>query len=153
MIFRGVEEEDEAKLNMDPMIDCVFQLILFFLVTTSFMKMEQDWSINLPTASQRIEVVNPPGQEIIVNVRLKSVRLQDNQEVQVPEYRVGNHSMTLAELLNELSRAKAVTRSKDLSVTIRGDKQIKWQHIFAVIERCGIAGIAKVRATAEVQET
>jgi biopolymer transport protein ExbD len=45
-------EEEGSGIRMEPMIDCVFLLIIFFLTTTAFIPLEQDLQINLPTMSE-----------------------------------------------------------------------------------------------------
>ena len=61
------EQYEEVRINMDPMIDCVFLLIIFFLATTAFIKLEQDLSINLPTMSEQLKVKKPPAAPIALS--------------------------------------------------------------------------------------
>jgi biopolymer transport protein ExbD len=42
-------QEDEAEINITPMLDVVFIMLIFFIVTTSFVK-ETGVSINRPSA-------------------------------------------------------------------------------------------------------
>jgi biopolymer transport protein ExbD len=142
MRFRGVEEEEEMQINLNPLIDCVFLLIIFFLVATSFIKLEQDLTINLPVQSRELKVKTPPARPIVVNVRY----LPGGQAY----YHVENERMSLPGLTVNLSRARA--RNKDQAVVIRGDRRVKWEHVAAVMGCCGQAGITKVSATVEVTE-
>lgn len=136
------EGYEEVRINMDPMIDCIFLLIIFFLATTAFIKLEQDLSIDLPTMSERLKVKKPPTSPIIVNVRY----LPGGRAF----YHVDNERMSLTALTINLTRAKI--RSKDQAVVIRGDKNVKWDHVAKVMGCCGQAGITKVSATVEVVE-
>jgi biopolymer transport protein ExbD len=137
-----VEQEEEMKINMDPMIDCVFLLIIFFLVTTSFIKMEQDLSIQLPIQSREMKVKQPPTRPIVVNVKyVTSGKVL---------YTVENEQMSLAGLTANFSRAKV--RNKDQAVIIRGDRRVRWDHVAAVMGCCAQAGITKISATMEIQE-
>jgi len=133
---------EEVRINMDPMIDCVFLLIIFFLTTTAFIKLEQDLSINLPTMSERLKVKKPPSGPIVVNVRY----LPGGEAF----YHVDNEKMSLTTLTINLTRAKI--RNKDQAVIIRGDRNVKWDHVAQVMACCGKAGITKVSATVEVEE-
>jgi len=142
MKFRSIEDEEEMRINMDPMIDCVFLLILFFLVTTSFIKLEQDLSINLPVYGRELQVKAPPARPVVVNVGV----LAGGRA----EYRVENERMTLPALTVNLSRAKV--RNRDQAVVIRGDRNVRWEHVAAVMGCCAQAGIAKVFATVEIRE-
>lgn len=134
--------EEEVRINMDPMIDCVFLLIIFFLTTTAFIKLEQDLSIQLPTMSQKLQVKKPPTAPIVVNVRF----LPGGNAY----YHVNNEKMSLSALTVNMMRARM--RNKDQSVVIRGDKNVKWDHIAKVLACCAQAGITKVSATVEVEE-
>ena len=133
---------EEVRINMDPMIDCVFLLIIFFLTTTAFIKLEQDLSINLPTMSQKLKIKPPPTTPIVVNVRY----LPGGKAF----YHVDNEKMSLTALTINLTRAKI--RSSEQAVVIRGDKNVKWDHVAKVMACCGQAGITKVSATVEVAE-
>ncbi len=136
------EVYEEVRINMDPMIDCVFLLIIFFLTTTAFIKLEQDLSINLPTMSEQLKVKKPPSGPIVVNVRYLPGG--------TAYYHVDNEKMSLTTLTINLTRAKI--RNKDQAVIIRGDKNVKWDHVAQVMACCGRAGITKVSATVEVEE-
>ena len=51
MARRSVLAEDDAtEINLSPMIDCIFILLIFFIVTTVFVE-EQGIAVNKPDAS------------------------------------------------------------------------------------------------------
>ena len=137
-------EADEAmSIDMTPLVDCIFAIILFLLVSSSFIEaIEQDLSIELPKQGKAVKVVSPPARPIVVNVRY----LPGGKAF----YHVENEPMTLPSLTVNLSRAKV--RNRDQSVVIRGDRNVKWEHIAAVMSSCAQVGITKVSATVEVQE-
>lgn len=138
------KEADEAMaIDMTPLVDCIFAIILFLLVTSSFVEsLEQDLAIELPTQSTVVKVKAPPARPVVVNVRY----LPGGKAY----YHVENEPMTLPALTVNLSRAKI--RNRDQSVVIRGDRNVKWEHIAAVMSSCAQAGISKVSATVEVRE-
>ena len=49
------ETVEEPTLNLTPMIDIVFLLIIFFMVGTQFAQMENQYDIQLPTIPGRLE--------------------------------------------------------------------------------------------------
>ena len=142
MKFTDETEDSSFELNMTPMVDIVFLLIIFFLTTTSIIQLEQDLSIDLPKQSEKIKAKAPPARPIIVNVR----HLPGGKAY----YHVENEPMTLSSLTSNLSRAKI--RYRDQAVVIRGDRNVKWEHIAAVMSCCGQVGISKVSATVEVKK-
>ncbi len=48
--FRSSDEEDEAQIDISPLIDCVFILLIFFIVTTRFID-ESGFAVDKPTPS------------------------------------------------------------------------------------------------------
>jgi len=54
--YLGFDREEEAHVDMTPMLDIVFIMLIFFIVTTSFVK-ESGIEVNRPSAAtaQRIE--------------------------------------------------------------------------------------------------
>ena len=138
------EPFEPLSIDMTPLVDCIFAIILFLLVVSSIESaMEQDISIDLPTMGQAIKVKAPPTRPIIVNVR--------NMPNGAAYYHVEGEAMNLAKLRNSLSRARVV--KKDQSVVIRGDRHVRWEHVANVMTACAQAGITKVSATVEVRET
>jgi len=137
------DDFEALHIDMTPLVDAIFAIILFLLVTSSFIdSMEQDLSIELPTQGKAVKVTQPPARPIVVNVRY----MPGGQAL----YHVENQPLTLASITSNLSRAKI--RNADQNVVIRGDKNVKWEHIAAVMGCCAQAGITKVSATVEIAE-
>jgi biopolymer transport protein ExbD len=137
------ELEQEMHVDMTPMVDAIFAIILFLLVTSSYLEsLEQDVNIDLPSMSQQLKVAKPPTRPIVVNVRY----LPGGNAY----YHVENEKMTLTTLTINMTRARV--RSRDQAVVIRGDKDVKWDHVAKVMGCCAQAGITKVSATLEVNQ-
>ena len=58
---------EEPQLNLTPMIDIVFLLIIFFMVGTRFSENEQQYEIELPKASA-VEPMTSRPDAIVINV-------------------------------------------------------------------------------------
>jgi biopolymer transport protein ExbD len=59
MTKRNIHEEREADVDMTPMLDIVFILLIFFIVTTSFVK-EEGLLVNRPKAKNSPSENNTP---------------------------------------------------------------------------------------------
>jgi biopolymer transport protein ExbD len=137
------EPWEALSVDMTPLVDCIFALILFMLVVSSWVEsMEQDISIELPTQGRELKVKATPVRPIVVNVGI----LSGNKVY----YRVEGERLSLSELTSNFSRAKV--RNIDQAVVIRGDKNVKWEHVAAVMGCCAQAGITKVSATVEIKD-
>jgi biopolymer transport protein ExbD len=138
-----VEAEESMRIDMTPMVDAIFAIILFLLVVSSYVEsVEQDININLPTMSQSIKVVKSPSRPIVVNVRY----LPGGEAY----YHVENERLSRSALAVNLKRAQL--RDKDQAVVIRGDRNVKWDHVAGVMTACAQARITKVSATVEVDQ-
>lgn len=58
--------EDEAiEVQMAPLIDCVFLLLIFFLVATTLKKIDEELPLELPESAAAIEVQQPDQYTVI----------------------------------------------------------------------------------------
>jgi len=124
------QAEGEEPINMTPLIDMVFLLLVFFLVATSFAQEERDHRVKLPVTSTPRPLSAPP-QQVVINI------LQDGT------IRVGAKTMDhrqLGELLGHVAR-----NQPDRMVLIRADERSTFRYFAAVVARCRRVGIAEAR--------
>lgn len=61
-------QRQEPDVNLTPLIDVVFLLLIFFMVSTTFLK-EADFKIDLPESSQEPGAVEQRRLEVVVDAR------------------------------------------------------------------------------------
>ncbi|WP_052572977.1 biopolymer transporter ExbD [Haloferula sp. BvORR071] len=116
-----------AELQLAPMLDVVFQLLIFFIVTFEFHRSEMDLKVSVPRAQEGADTKRARG-EIIVNVRANG------------EVAVEGQTMTQAQLGEKLS-AIAKLHGTDQPIRLRGDEKTDFQKIVTVVDICQKAGI------------
>ena len=124
-----VQRDDEISINMTPMIDIVFLLIIFFMVGTKFTEIsesERDIALTVPEVKNGQSLAKSPEKKIINIYRDGSIAL-DTQK------------LTLEELENQLRDAKA--QYPATGVVVRGDSESLYQHVAQVIAACRDAKI------------
>ena len=121
--------DDNPQMNMTPMIDVVFQLIIFFMVGTKFTELERKIGLQVPEVSQ-VSALTPAPEKRVVNV------YQDGHIT------LDKDTVTLKELTNRLAAARS--QYQDLGVLIRGDAASAFQHVAEVLGACKQAGIAEL---------
>ena len=62
------EADQDEGLNMTPLIDMVFLLLIFFLVATTFTQEERDLSVRLPNTSA-VAPISAAPQQLIINIK------------------------------------------------------------------------------------
>ena len=119
-------QPEPAGMQLAPMIDIVFLLLIFFIVTWQFSRYETELDVSVPTAEEGAELTRPKG-EIIINVLADGV------------IRVEGATVDLPQLLDKLA---AIARQfENQPVRIRGDGAVAYQRIVEVIDTCQKAGI------------
>jgi len=122
------DADDDFAMNLTPMLDVVFNLLLFFLAATTFAREEVAMDLRLPQARSGAE--SKGGHQLVVNV-FADGRLQ-----------VDGRVVTLEALRQKLQAAAA--RDKDQAVLVRGDKQAQFGIGLQVLDACRLAKIGKV---------
>ncbi|MCA9202913.1 MAG: biopolymer transporter ExbD, partial [Planctomycetales bacterium] len=102
--------------NMTPMIDVVFLLIIFFLVSSHLAKQEAQMQLPLPVADSGEEAAEDTLPRVTVNVMSDGGLMVSGRRVEANEL--------LARLQQRLAEV-----GQDLEVRIRGDRQVDYQHV------------------------
>lgn len=129
MKFRDTSSQQGAELELAPMIDVVFLLLIFFIVTWQFAAFERDMDISVPAAEEAEQKDRLEG-EIIVNVRSDGTIVLNGIEVTEEE---------LLSKLNAISEAYP-----DQAVILRGASDASFQGIINVLDQIKKAGIWNV---------
>ena len=129
MKFRNKNETAPATLQLAPMIDVVFLLLIFFLVTWSYARFENELDISVPAADESQDPKRRFGEQII-NVT------EDGRVV------VNSAEMGDTELLDALQLVAELR--PDQSIILRGDQAADYKHIVRVLNICHKAKIYNV---------
>ena len=122
---------EEAEINITPMLDIVFIMLIFFIVTTSFTK-ETGASIIKPQAEQAAALQNGT---ILIGVR-------SNDEIWMAK-----RPIELREVRQMVERAKA--ENPEGSVVIVADKGSRIGTVTKVMDQVKLAGVEGVAIAAE----
>ena len=122
---------DDPGINVTPMLDIVFIMLIFFIVTTSFTR-ETGASIERPRADQAIELTSAT---ILIGIR-------PNDEIWLAKRRVALH-----ELRPLVERARA--ENPEGGVVIVADKGARIGMVTQVMDQVRLAGVEGVAIAAE----
>ncbi len=128
---RRRQHSELVELNMTPLIDMIFILLIFFMVTASFVR-ESGIEVERPIAS----TASPKTPSVIISVDAGNVLWVDNQTIDVRSVRAWVSSL-LAE-------------SPDASVVIAADTMARSGIVIQVLDACREAGAKQVSVAARV---
>ena len=124
--------ESLTELNITPLLDLAFVLLVIFIITT--IPPVKDTDLKLPTASKHEK--DPPRKAFYISVQA-SGQVSLNQE-----------SLKMDDLLGRLISLR--TDDPDLNVIVRGDAKTHYKLIRAVLDICQQANLAKVDLATDV---
>ena len=118
------------------MIECVFQFLLFFMVSSHFDEEDRTSSegaldANLPEAAAAMPMVMRP-REMIININVRG------------EFYVGSEQLSEPQLAERLRRG-VIDNPGNQTVVIRGDEKANWKFIARVMSLCNQAQIKDYR--------
>jgi biopolymer transport protein ExbD len=116
-----------AELNITPLLDLVFVLLVIFIITTP--QLMNNLELTLPSGKPPPKNPHPPKVHHI-DLNAQGVILLDNAVV------------TVAQLKTQLAAAKA--DDPELGVVVKGDDEVDYQHMVAVLDTLQSLDIQKV---------
>ncbi len=120
----------EMRVNMTPMIDVVFLLIIFFLVSSHLARQESQLPLPLPKADSG-EEIDLQADRVVVNVTAAG------------ELMLAGRRVSRDELARRLSNERQ-TSSDSLEVRIRSDRDVPFQYVQPVLQAVSSSGIGNV---------
>jgi biopolymer transport protein ExbD len=117
MRFRPARSDDEIRIELTSMTDIVFLLLIFFMVSTTFVDFNRRLDIQLPDA---------PRAEVVQDVQQHVVELGSDGAL-----RLDGEPVRLEALTRQLQRRDAQSRRR--SVIIRADKRLPYGRVISVL--------------------
>ena len=121
----------QPEVNLTSLIDVVLLLLIFFMVSTSFVKQSQI-NINLPQADSANLVEEPPEQ-IDIMITATGTYLINGREL------INNRAATIRNALQKISAGR-----NDLPLTISADANARHQHVVTVMDVAGRLGFTQI---------
>jgi len=121
----------QPEVNLTSLIDVVLLLLIFFMVSTSFVKQSQI-AIRLPEA-ESAAVVEEPREQIDVMITETGTYLVNGREL------INNRPETIRNALQKVSAG-----DNSLPMTISADANAKHQHVVTAMDVAGRLGFTRI---------
>jgi biopolymer transport protein ExbD len=130
-LMRNVQKEEEQEINITPMLDVVFIMLIFFIVTASFVK-EAGVDVTKPDASTAIQ---KPKANILIAI-------DPNNQIWIDRRRVD-----AADLRPNIERLHA--QNPQGTVVVQADKSSSYEMLLKVLDAARAARVTNVAIAAE----
>lgn len=124
--FSHKQAKEETEINLTPMLDVVFIMLIFFIVTTSFVK-EAGVSVNRPSAKTS-------EQKAEANIL---IAIKNNDEIWIDKRMVDVRAVR-----SNIERLKASNMNN--SVVVQSDKDARTGTLVKVMDQIRMAGITNI---------
>jgi len=127
--------DEPPEIGLIPLIDCIFFLLMFFMVATAFKqdkpaKPQKELPVVLPAAQASLEAARAAPEPLVLAVDQKG------------RVYVGGDRVTVQGLHDVLKREAA--RDPQRRIRIDGDEQVPYQHIVHVLDLCQFEGFTNI---------
>ena len=135
MILSRENEEIKFEIQIAPLIDVVFLLLIYFMVTASLIKKEGDISFMLPANVEQYEMITLPI-EVLIEINQDNVVESSGMRFQDTDREMNN----LVYQINGL-RQIAASQGAPFSVNILPHEDATHWRIIDVMDACAAAGV------------
>ena len=135
MSFKIQKGKALDALNLTPLIDVVFLLLIFFLVATQFSQDDQQLPIQLPSAKNALPMTVQP-EELVVSIGQDGTYILRGQRLSL-------------EQLEPLLAKSVLDNPVQQTVILRGDKRVEFQSIVSLIDLCNRLKVPSYRIIAQ----
>ena len=122
MRFSDTAGPHKPPFPLAAMVDILFLLLLFFMLTSLYASREAELNITLPVSKEASDIERQK-QEITVNVKADGTY-------------VINQITYSAEQVDEILRVLSEVPYKGEHIIVRGDKEAKYDHIIKLLDLC-----------------
>ncbi len=126
----NLQDDEGIEVQMAPLIDCVFLLLIFFLVAATLKKIERELPLELPEAVLSAQEV-PASKILTVSIDAQG------------RFYLGTDPITPSILHDRLKQAAAEDKTQPLR--INADRQTPWRAVIQVLELAKFEGLTNVR--------
>ena len=129
----------DESFDLAPMIDIVFLLLIYFMVTTTLIRQEADMSIRLPADIEQEEPLDLP-EEIYIDIDATGQVFFNGAPIDTPNNR------DMPQLTDRLMRLKASADAAGVPVIVQitPEDDARHQRSMDVLNACAVANITAV---------
>ena len=147
MKLQSKEADEEVEIDMSPMIDMVFLLLIFFIVASKIIADKPP--VELPYAKAVVLGVDPKDgissvDKNVVRFMISISKDEDNERhYYLPDS--ADTMVTFKEMIEGIETAANNTpRDKEFAVVLRGDGEVKFEDTQKVMAACAQMGVYKM---------
>jgi biopolymer transport protein ExbD len=141
MRSKKAEATGVVSVNMTPMIDMVFNLLIFFILTAQFAKLEIE-EVTLPLSTTSTVKDYSQYRNVVINI----------VNPDSPQVIVMGRTYTMPELTEHLKMLHESAEGRQMNVILRADAEVPYEDVARVMLSAGAAEIQGWWITTEIDD-
>jgi biopolymer transport protein ExbD len=148
----GRESAGASEINLTPLLDLVFQLIMFFMITVNFVQAESfSEDVVLPKAKHAEALDRSAADFVFLNLK------KDGKLAGYHEEDLNNDQRLRAHLQREHNERDRIAREKGMPgavifIVLRAHKDVPWGEEWRILDVCAKAGYDRWQMRVLVQK-
>jgi len=131
----------KARIEMLPLIDIVFLLLVFFIYAMLSMAVHRGLPVELPVSSSAEQT-----EEQVLSVTVSQADIASNIVF------VNEEPVELPGLAARLRALAAGRQGDEPGVLLFADRQVSYQKLFSVLDQISMAGLSRISLQADVEQ-
>jgi len=127
-------------INMTPLLDLVLQLIMFFMLTVNFVRVDQaNERVDLPVVQSAMPLVSTGDSLVYINIDKDGQRLVGGARL-ANDLQLRNYVKDRKDEIERVARVRGVTTPVNIIIVVRAHKDVSWGEVYDTLDECGRAG-------------
>lgn len=139
--------EKKIPMDMTPMIDVVFQLLVFFLFTFKIIQPEGEIAVNMPPITAGSSVTQDPPDLTKVPIRLLAAANGSLGDVRLGDRSLGNDLSALTESLKRDFGALIGPKDSNLEIEVDAERMLHYYWVIRATNAIMRAGVVQINFT------
>jgi biopolymer transport protein ExbD len=132
---------DEGEPNLIPLLDLVFQLIMFFMITVNFVRVEQlNEDVALPAAQAATPMDQTADNWVFLNMNRDGKLIVTTGEKLDTPGKIKVYVERQKQTLEREARARGETGDIKIVIVLRAHKWARYQDVWEALDSCNKAG-------------
>ena len=132
MKIRNRQEAEKQELNMTSMIDIVFLLLIFFVMTFKIVELEGDFSIRMPLAGQSNQTSDPT--DLPLKLRMRATAEGQLASMSLGENNLGvDYTLLRQKVLQQVGSGAPVEGENGPEIEIDTDYNLRYEYVIRAI--------------------
>ena len=137
MAVKSSLEEETDEIMMAPLIDCVFLMLIFFLVSSQMKKVEKELRVDLPDSMAAVSV-KAEANMLVIGID------------EVGRFYLGAEPVSRETIRARIQNTAAINPNQ--RVRIDGDRNAPFQSLVNILDECHFNGLNNIGINSRIKE-